>query len=502
YPFEATIELGRIAMARMEPRAALGLFRRALNEHARDDEDRAVAWDAIATSCSQLLSFASVRDADALPLDALSLAEIESLRLDALESERKIIAGFLAARRSVDDYGPWLAHVATRIAEVAPGNGTPCLDAARAIETTIGHPAGRAATRPETHLRLGALYLDAISRGELERAPADRRVAPDGLRTRAFTAFKTALLETDRAAARELIDLASRARDDDSKSLVDFDRNGSDASPRDRAQARASEYVERLIDLSRALLDSPEHGRLLADDSSLEIDGRLSDAIDGLEEETAGVFSVVRGLAALRAGDEPEARRHLDRFIASADDKLVAALGVATHISEIAPEKDLLVEYLDRVETEARSPFDRWTERASLLLDLARDRQRSAAARARLDALLRSFDEAASSSDELLLVGRATRELRGYDAAIEKLIEAVDRFPEDRELRALLAGARLEHGRALWIEGNREAEALGSFSLALGDLLHVFARAPLGSTEIMNRIRELVLLLAPRETQV
>src|SRR5690606_27032112 len=75
YPFEATIELGRIAMARMEPRAALGLFRRALNEHARDDEDRAVAWDAIATSCSQLLSFASVRDADALPLDALRSEE-------------------------------------------------------------------------------------------------------------------------------------------------------------------------------------------------------------------------------------------------------------------------------------------------------------------------------------------------------------------------------------------------------------------------------------------
>jgi tetratricopeptide (TPR) repeat protein/predicted DNA-binding protein len=446
YPFHATIELGRVAMATLAPLEAIKHFQRALTQSAKSDEERAVAYQELAQAYALIVD---------INLPAIERAAGEDPGGDTRRAE------FVeeAKRRYLHALGKALDHL-TRVAEqpqtkltirqdiaelhimrarFSPPAETPFYDAVKALQNRIDVKDAVAEDLPPTlAVRMGMLRLNAACL-EKDRLPDRSEAHIAELLATAQRNFEGALGGLSVEAAKELLNYPPAIR---------AETASSEEPVLEAKLKQRRSYINSLGLTARAFLGGPLSSRLLDDPSPLRLSERIADARESSDPVVAGSFSGITGIAQVKTGKPDAARPLLDRFLELLPPgaRPQAALAIAEQCMESKSAQPLVLDYFERAGRDSPQPLDLLGPRIRLLRRLLADKDAEPEAQRRLDDLIEKATASVTSPTEYASLAQILQSVRGRDAVEKLLRTGVEKFPSDYGLRFNLAGALLVAG--------------------------------------------------------
>ena len=483
FPLRAYLELGETALVSLRPFHALRYFEKA-RELAGTDAERMRAEEGVADAYTQLLAIGAHASARVADPAAVPAGKVEAWQRQCREALERILSFVRRVRlpSSQDEAEERLvtvARVAEKLFRVRSPGSSPYEDAALLVQSKL-KSYGPVLARPPTRtwIALGTLrllLLDAKRDSLVPRAASE--VAEVAERD-----FRLALGRTREDAARELLppppdDAVDGAADDGRASYQ-----------------RLRAYARHLLAVARAYLGTDRHGKILEDSSRLRLAGRIADAAASPDPEISGVFRMVMGLAKLRAGETAAARRDFESYLGSVavEYRRTRALDLARRVRRHAPDSELVLEYVDRLDDE-RQPLDFISDRVSLLLSLRNSEELAESVGERLRVLLERAAKGVASPFECLGVARLVDLVEGREAAIAHLRREARKHPEWLGLRRLLIGWLATRAETAGAAG----ESATSFRReCLAEIAELFFRAPAYMDELPERARSILEALA------
>ncbi len=432
-PFEATLDMGLTSLSALSPQSALVFFRRAKSQFAKTDAHRALVDSWIAKAHAQRL-------------------EIEAMTSDE-ERERvrgEVRAAYASARRharnvaetfSQPDHYFWLATLAESQSEWAAPGETPLLDTLRLVEVAASDKPNEFAASKSFQLRLGSLLLKAAWK-EVDSAPETEGYTKSSLEERGV---------------RSLLGAIDGLPASEGAELVRFDPSDEFRENLESTDIRESErhekwrnYVLSMIAISKLFLLSPDHERLLADDSALALADRVADAGEATDREVADIFTLVRAFGFLKAGRGDEADALFQRYIdvREPDERPLGYVLLAEQTAHVFPSEGRVLRFLDAFDTAIADPLAFLDRRLRLLVAAANDAVLSGEARPRLKRTIASASAAAKSLSEVRSLVQVLRNIGRTDDAIALVERAQNASPDNPSLALLLGELLGEKFRA------------------------------------------------------
>ena len=473
-PLRATMELGITALGALAPVEALTHFRRAAEQFATSDLERAWAYEGVARAQFDLarqLEF-SIPDPDRAPGpdgDGASVAAaVEKARPDgrqALARSLRLVAEVPEDFAGKQRVRMLMAQLAEQQSDHRARAERPCQETALLLESRIQADRGFSKELSRVLLtRLGRLWLraarevsdgDAAGKAGAAGESSGTALGPEAVEAlaRAERYFVRIFESRSPAAMRTLIGSGPL--------MMSEEPVVAGETPTLDPQVRARrEYLTDLIGVVQAYLVGPDHGRLLDDPSSLALSRPLDDAAESPDGSAAAVFVALRGLASLRSGDVEAAFRDLDRAVERIDPENPSRVAVelALRCAQVAPGSPIVFHYLDRFDDLGGRPFEEIGSRVEILRLASRSAALAVEAKSRIERALARGAAAAESPREYSNVVALVRAIQGTGPAVEVL-------------RGALAGA---------VAGD------AALRFQLGSLLH--AKAEELSTEVNGPI--------------
>ena len=452
YPVAAAMNLGRTEIAAANPAAAIGHFHGVAQSTTATDLERAWAYESLASAYHRVFRLIG----PSTPL--ATRAAIEKSQEHAITTAIRIVGELQdldAMKRQI-----WLADLYLLRSELSR-NGNPCLvglDRLRDFHREHSKREPSSSTPPEFFAAMGRLGLGAAER--LEEASRTERTEYALARLRDS-------LGHERGQARDL--LATRPPETPEGKIPKV-------APK---LPERQIYIRRLTQHTALLLLSQEHQRILSDSSSLELSGRIDDAIASSDEDVKRTFQLARAFALVKARRETEARDTLDAHLASLreGERPIHALALAERCQQFIPQSKLSLRYLDATQLVGREIFRLFRRKTRILFRARLEPTLSLAADERLRQLRIDAETAAKTQEDHLQFAEFAGQLDGPSATIASLRQSIKKLTATRRLREELAHALLTQ------EKKREA---------LSEYLPLYLEAPLRSSNVFDRTRHLL----------
>ncbi|MBN1441276.1 MAG: hypothetical protein JXA90_01140 [Planctomycetes bacterium] len=494
YPFEAFLEAGLASRQSFSPLESLMYFRRALEDFASTDIERAMAHEALAEVYELLANIqggaSAAREAGSEDAEARERA-VGALR----ENARQELDRALATLRSIpeklgaqDRIRHWLASMALKRSRLRLKGEAPALEAARLLESRIeaDTTAGNEIS-PRLFMSVGKLYAGAAWNERKDGGGAPGETSAE-LLEKASSFFLQALGGRSLADARALLGATRLSDLEESEERPEGERLDSFYESRD--------YIQALVEVARVYLASPQWQRVLDDASPLGLSRRISDAAEVSEPAVASVFELIRALGLLRSGDLDGAEAGFERFLskAPAAERPSATVSLAEQCLRLLPDDSLALTFLDRFEESEGGLFRLLGRRVRLLIAARQSAALEEEASLRLERVLRALAGVPKSPQECLEAVQILRGLGRIDEALATLRDGRRSFPDHPMIRQALAEQLAARAEALERAEGDEArdERAGCLAEALDLNLLFFLEQPAQGDAAFDRSRSLV----------
>ncbi|MBI4603854.1 MAG: hypothetical protein HY721_18010 [Planctomycetes bacterium] len=493
YPFLAMSELGETALAAFSAPEALRYFAKA-RDAAVTKAEQARASEGIADAHSLLVALKRTPPAAGLAPDeaARQRAEQEAAHESSRRSAREALRAALelvkteevptsrdeAIRRLV-----WAASVCEKLGAVKDPGETPCFDGVVLLrDKPKDYGPILREMAPAGVLRRGALRLAAAR----DEGPSLERLGGAADLEREAEADFLEALELSPEEAKALFSKAEAARAPASEREPSAEEGDGKASP---GSLTATEYLRRLIAVSRVYLATSQFRKLAGDTTRLSLSRRIADAMESGVPGASEVFAVLVGFARLRGGETAEGERLTEKYLSSLPDgsRARAVVDLAENALLLLPGDPLCFTYLDKFEASGGKPLELVGKRLSILLRARSQKALEAEASARLEAVLAAAARGLESPGEHLGLAKVLYGLKGRDASIEVVRRTRERFPQDPGAARVFADLMLE--RALDPATPPQA-LIDASNDALGAYVVLFIKAPAQSQDVVRRTVE------------
>ncbi len=425
FPYAATMELGRIAMALHETRAALDHFRRA-TEFAGGAFESVGAWVGLADAAQALQQ---------TPVSTLTAVETETLQRQYVGALEKALQDLIDAESTLAHPRRllWVTRIADRLAATESSMRTPfynCFQRLEDLRVRDRHMSGLSFYSLVSGLLLlkaaefEATLLEAAS-GENQ---ASLFVAANHRLARALAAYSV-------KDARDLLAKVPEPEPETPPAPDDEDDRATKTSiVADYAEVLRDRkhYTEILMAVANGYLASSRFNILLSDDSELSLAARIADAVACDDADISATFRLVQGLARYRGG-AAASTEWLESFFDgfSETETMRMALALATWSFDHLPSTDLAGRFLDLAQRSGKYSRELLGAQAILLSRMRERPQTAERAEKDLEQLIGSAAENSRDFKEHLRVVDLLTRVHGASRALQYL-RGIEVVPADQ----------------------------------------------------------------------